>query len=227
MPLAAAAIALGFVAAGGAGHHHATAGLGLLVLGLDDERSMRALVAAIAIGAAVVGAIAWIGIGFVDVPIEPDVAVGLGIAAGGGLGAMIWLLAIGEEQAPEDETMTVDMAEEADAIPGPEPADLFESHPDPILYVDATDDTPIVLGANPAFAAAFGGDVAEGVPLADAIPADDEAVVEAAAAGREFGATIDCETATGAEAFHVRLVPIEIGDRLTVYVLFGPVAGGD
>lgn len=208
----------------------ATAALGLLLVGPAEGRSLRGLVAAIAVGAVVLGALAWVVASFVLAPLTTGLAAGLGIAVGGGLGSVVWLVATGEASAEgEDETMTVDMADAVESVPGPEPADLFESNPDPILYVDATgEDAPVVLGANPAFAQTFGDDVREGTPLAGALPlaaADD--IVAAADAGEDYAATHDCETTDGSEPYYVRVVAIEVADRLTAYVIFSPVVGED
>jgi hypothetical protein len=118
-------------------------------------------------------ATAWLA----SVPLTRTVAVGLGIALGGGVGAVASLLA---DDASDDggsaaagEAMTVDM--ETDDAPPPKPADLFDDHPDPVLYVAAQGHGPVVLAANAAFPRTF--DVPEtamsGTPLAEAITTTD------------------------------------------------------
>lgn len=228
-------VALGLVGAlvalgsGPAGSPHAEAGLAVLVLGIGGKRSLRSLVAAIAAGAVVVGVIAWLAVGVVAVSVAPGLAAGLGIAVGGGLGSVVWLLAVGEEEEDDTEEMTVDM-QATEGRPSPEPADLFEANPDPILYYGSEPELT-VRAANPAFGEVFGPspDDLEGRPLDEVFGVDErhEAILEAASAGRPADETVPCETATGRETFRVRIAPTGTGDLAAGYIIYSPASGTD
>jgi len=202
------------------------AGLGPLVLGASAG-TLRGLVAAIGVGAVVVGAIAWLGASVAGGPVAPPLAAGLGVAVGGGLGSVVWLLAVGDETETETEAVTVDMREDETAVPSPEPADLFEASPDPILFYGGPE--PAVRAANPAFADAFGTDpgAVEGRPLGDALRVETggTALVEAAVGNRPADETLPCALDGGTADVRVRVVPTRGGDSPAGYVVYGPLDG--
>lgn len=213
---ALAAVAV-VVASQGSTDGAAVAWLTLLVV----PGTLRGLVAAIAVGAVVLGAVAAAAVTVVGGPLSPTVAAGVGAAVGGGVGSAVWLF-VGEDAEAADTDVTVDVGEAA--APAPQPADLFEANPDPILFVAGDD--PAVLAANPAFGDRFGvdPDTLEGRPLADSLPAADgaEEVVAAVTGGTAFEATVACETADGPARVRVRVVPTG-GAHGASYVLFGPL----
>jgi len=221
--------ALVLVGSDPAGSPHARAGLALLALGIGGERSLRGLVAAIAAGALVLGGVAWLAADVVAGSLAPGLAAGLGIAVGGGLGSVVWLLAVGEDEEDDTEEMTVDM-QATEGRPSPEPADLFEANPDPILYYGSEPELT-VRAANPAFGEVFGTspDDLEGQPLEAAlgVEAEREAILEAARAGRPADETVPCETAAGREPLRVRIAPTGTGDLAAGYVIYGPAGEGD
>lgn len=222
--LAATALVAVALVGGSTVDGHAVAGLGLLVLGTSDDRTLRGLVVAIAVGAVIVGAIAWLASGVFGGPLTTGVATGLGIAVGGGLGSVIWLLAIGEEEPERPEEVTVDMGEDEE-LPEPEPADLFEASPDPILYYGGPE--PQVRAVNPAYVDAFDVEAiaVEGGPLVDALQVESgsAALADAATAARAADETLACQTADGTTELRVRVIPTGSGDRPAGYVVYGPL----
>ncbi len=204
------------------GVHDPAAGawLGLLVVGPAIPRTLRALIAAIVVGAATLGAIAGGVVTVVGGPLAPTVAAGVGAAVGGGVGSAVWLF-VAADDAEEAADVTVDVGE---ATPAPQPADLFEANPDPILFVAGQD--PAVLAANPAFGDVFGVDPddLEGRPLSESlqVETDVEGIVSAVTAGRPFEASVACETANGPGSVRVRVVPTG-GAHGAAYVVYGPV----
>lgn len=197
----------------------ALAGLAILVAGPAIPRTLRALVAAIVAGAAVVGAIAGGVVTVVGGPVSPTVAAGVGAAVGGGVGSTVWLFVATEPDDTAGE-VTVDVGE---AAPAPQPADLFEANPDPILFVGGAE--PAVLAANPAFGDRFGADpdALAGRSLSESLfveTAADE-ILSAVADGRRFEAILGCETVDGPDRRRVRVVPTG-GAHGAAYVLYGP-----
>jgi PAS domain-containing protein len=211
------------------GTGHAGAGLAVLVLGVGGSRSLRTLVAAIAAGTVVGGGLGWLAAELLGLAIAPNLAAGLGIAVGGGLGSVGWLLAVGEEAGSDTEQVTVDMEGSAD-VPDPEPADLFEASPDPILYYGGDGDLA-VRAVNPAFGEVFGEQSVDlaGQSLEDTLGLAEgtAAVLEAAREGRPADQPLPCETAAGTETFQVRVAPTGAGDLTAGYVIYGPAAARD
>lgn len=171
------------------------------------------------LGGALAGAALGYGVDAVfAVPLTPLSLVGLGAALGGGLGGLTNFLFVGEEERDTDTAVTVDMAPESE--PGPRPADLFEDHPDPVLYVADVGAGPVVRAANEAYGATFDLPVGalEGVPLGEALRATDEAadLVDAVAAGESVDREAGFETADGTDQFRVR----SVGNPEDGYLLF-------
>lgn len=217
-----AGLAGALLAAGAATGSPEAASLAVLSLVGADRQSLGGLVGSIAAGALAVGALAWlVAEGTGALPMSVPVATGLGLAVGGGLGSLVWLLATDEAETDATETVTVDMAGEDGATPTPEPVDLFEASPDPILYYAG--EGPAVRAVNPAFEAVFGVDGAtlEDAPLAEGLQvAEAEAVVEAARAGDAFDEVVACETADGERRMRLRVAATG-GGRTEGYVLYG------
>ena len=206
-------------------------GATLLFVGGDRYRSMTGLVGAIAAGALGLGTVAWlVATQTAIVAAGPTLVTGLGIAVGGGLGSLVWLLGLGDSEATEADTVTVEMEGDETSQPAPEPVDLFEANPDPICFYAEAADGPVVRAVNPAFERVFGVSSAalDGEPLADgALVGDDgAALVEAARAGRSFDEVCTCETADGERAMRVRIAATGRG-RSDGYVLYSPVPDAD
>jgi hypothetical protein len=155
-------------------------------------------------------------------PFSRALLVGLGIALGGGIGAVGYLLSADdiEETEPDRETMTVEMDEEA--IPAPEPVDLFDGHPDPILYYADGGYGPVVRAANESFGATFDvppGRIA-GTPLEETLmTTDSDAVDTESITDPAFETTVECKTGSGVGRFRLRSVDAG-GDG---YLLYTPV----
>lgn len=200
--------------------------LALLVVGGDRFRSIDGLVGAIAAGAVAVGALCWlVATQTTLIPLSGVLAAGLGLALGGGLGSVVWLAALGDDEGAEStETVTVDM-DEADAGREPQPVDLFEASPDPILFYTEGSDGAVVRAVNPAFSRVFGVSSAalDGVPLREGVLVADRAsdVVDAARDGRPFDETVPCETDDGERQMRVRIAATG-DDRTDGYVLYAP-----
>lgn len=190
-----------------------------------SERALSGLVGAIAAGAVVLGGVAWLVASQTAlVPIDATVAAGLGIAVGGGLGSVAWLLLHGDAAEDSSETVTVDMGGDEGAVPSPTPADLFDANPDPILYYGG--DPPVVRAANPAFESVFGvsGAALDGTPLREGlfVAEDADRIATAAADGEGFDRVLACETEAERRRMRVRLAAAG-GDRPAGYVLYTPV----
>lgn len=196
----------------------------LLVGGVGlRSRGMAALVGWIVAGA-VLGGLGGYAIAVVmGAPSTAAVAAGLGIALGGGIGGISHLLSTDDPETVDDERMTVDMASES--APEPRPADLFDDHPDPVLYVTTAGTGPVVRAANAAYAEAFDLPAAtlEDAPLGDVLVAteDVDGVVEDLAAGEAVDVVLGFETPDGERRFRVRSVAATTDG----YLLFTPVDG--
>jgi hypothetical protein len=168
------------------------------------------------VGGSLLGAvIGYLGAMVLPVPLAATAAAGLGVALGGGAGVLSRSVS-GADPTPPD-AVTVSMEREAD--PAPEPADLFENHPDPLVYVIDEGNGPVVRAANPAFEATFELPMAAltGTPLAETLRMDNaESVADAVGAGRDLGDRQECETAEGPRQFRLRWV----GGETDGYLLF-------
>lgn len=167
----------------------------------------------IAAGCGVLGVAGWVVVTLFFSTVPPAAGLGAGIAVGGGVGAVVRLLAFGEDGS-QSETVTVDMDDSE--TPGPRPADLFEANPDPLLYYDTSDGEPVVRAGNPAFEGTFGGtdDALDGATLPAALNVvDGDDIVRAATAGEPFDAVCRCETAGGMDDLRIRVVPVGGGTR--------------
>jgi len=172
----------------------------------------------IAAGAGVVGALGWAA--GVALGLPPTTLLGAGLAVGGGVGAGARYLTVAEE-AETGEAVTVEMGRNGD--PDPEPVDLFEASPDPILfYGPGEDGRPVVRAANPAFEETMGAETTAlaGTPLAEALFVVEDAAdaADAVAAGESPAEPVVCETAAGRAEFRLRVAPVgEAG-----YVVYAP-----
>ena len=224
VPVAVLAATL-VLTAGSGGLDPVTAGVVLLV-GSERVKSIGGLVGSIAAGAVVLGVVLWlVATGTTLLPVTALVAAGVGLAVGGGLGSVVWLFAVGEEDADTGESVTVDMDDQGEAGPAPEPVDLFEASPDPILFFAETPEGPVVRAVNPAFVSAFGvsSEALDGVPLREGLLVSEgaEDVVAAARAGGTFDEVLACEGEDGTQAMRVRLAATG-RDRTDGYVLYTP-----
>ncbi|MBV0924961.1 PAS domain-containing protein [Halomicroarcula limicola] len=158
--------------------------------------------------------------GFVDLPVSREVALGLGVALGGGLGGVAHLLQSADDLETADETMTVDVS--PSVSDEPEPADLFDGHPDPVLYYAATGHGLVVRAANPAFGDRFDvpPDRLAGTPLSEVLPV---AAIETLDAETVLAGGVDtvvtAETPSGPVSFRLRTVD----SASSGYLVFTPV----
>lgn len=169
--LALTAVALLAAAVGATGPAAATV---VLVGGVGARsRGMAGLVGWIGGGALLGGAIGYAADALVTLPLATAGAIGLGIALGGGLGGISHLLSTEDPATADDEQVTVDMASQS--TPEPRPADLFDEHPDPLLYVADAGGGPVVRAANDAYERAFDLPAAtiEDAPLGDVLVVED------------------------------------------------------
>jgi hypothetical protein len=172
------------------------------------DRNLVNIVLWIAAGCVIVGGIGWIATAALVSGVDPAVGFGAGFAVGGGLGAVLRLIAFSNESG-RSETVTVEMDEHDDAA-GPEPVDLFEASPDPMLYYDDSDG-PTVRAVNPAFETAFGisTDSLAAEPIANALMTSESGDAAAAASrGDSFDARLACETTDGTKQFRIRVIPV-------------------
>jgi PAS domain-containing protein len=218
--LAAAALAVTAAGAGGP-----AAGAAVLFVAAPGGDGLRAFLVWIVAGAAAFGVLGWAAATLLLPGLSATLLLGAGLAVGGGVGAGARFLATGEREPGEPgESVTVDMAEEE--RPDPQPADLFEASPDPILYYDATGDGPVVRAVNPAFEATFGVSVdsVTEAGLADALMATEGAdrIVAGAADGEPVDETVACETADGTARFRVRVAAVDTARGTRGYVLYTP-----
>lgn len=208
----------------------ATASLPLLLAVPGGVRDTGGLVAAIGLGALVLGTAGWAGATVLDAQVSVVVAAGLGIAAGGGIGAVVWLLAVGEAaDRGGRETVAVEMNDDERAGPEPQPADLFAESPDPIVFFAGEE--PVVRAVNPAYEETFGvsSGVLDGADLEEALmsaePADD--VVAAVRTGGSYDRTVACEAAEGTRRMRLRLVVTEDPVGASGYLVYTPVESGE
>lgn len=196
---------------------------GLLVLALAAESQQGPLTATLLATAGtrrlrgvgglltglVVGALLGAGIGYAAVtvaavPLSALAAISLGVALGGGIGVVTNYLATGDEDGV-DETMTVEREPEQAT---PTPADLFDDHPDPVLYVADDGHGPVVRAANAAYGDVFDVpvDAVLGAPLEEAVLAGDDTgrVVDTITDGEDLDTVVTCETADGDRSFRIR-----------------------
>ncbi len=173
----------------------------------------------IAIGAVSLATVLVVLGTIVVLPFSRDVAVGLGLALGGGIGGVARLFQGTEGVESPAQTMTVDV--DTAEPTAPEPADLFDGHPDPVLYYAAEGHGAIVRAANDAFGEAFDVPVEriEGTPLSEALLVAGEETVDAdAVTAGGLDRIVDCETTAGTERFRLRT----IGNGETGYLLYTP-----
>jgi len=229
--VSAVTIGLAWVAVTGAGSGSVLA-LPVLVVGLDglgDSELVR-VVAWLAGGAVVGGAIGYaIGVGLA--PEMTVITLGFGIAIGGGLGTATRLLAGADETDQSDETMTVGMETDEEPVNlSPQPADLFELHPDPLLYYEDTGTGPVVRAANDAFESVFGvsSTALEGAAIADGLMTVErtEDIVSAAGAGEAFDGVLACETGATSKQYRIRVVAVDSDQATRGYVLYSSGATG-
>jgi len=182
--------------------------------------SLLTVVGWIAVGALALAAVLLALDSVVALPFSRQVAVGLGLALGGGIGGVARLFrADGGTEAP-DQTMTVDV--DAPEAPAPEPADLFDGHPDAVLYYAAEGHGPVVRAANDAFGERFDVPVEriEGTPLSEALLVTGEETVEAdAVTAGGLDRIAECETTAGTERLRLRT----ISNGETGYLLYTPL----
>lgn len=131
--------------------------------------SLAAIVGWIGVGAVVAATVALVVQSAFSLGLSEQVTVGLGLALGGGLGGVSYLLATESPGDLSDETMTV--SADTDRTPEPQPVDLFDGHPDPVLYYADEGHGPVVRAANEAFGTAFDvpSDRLDGTALSEAL----------------------------------------------------------
>lgn len=186
------------------------------------------------VGSLLAGSLLGAGVGYVAVasgalPLVMQGGVGLGIALGGGLGVVSNLLAVDARDDGVDGTGSVTVDMETDESPSPRPRDLFDGHPDPVLYVADQGHGPVVLAANPAFAETFDvpADPLDGTPLAEALMATDaqavtpSEVADAIADDDPVDTVLTCQTPGGETTFRVR----SVGGGDDGYVIYSPTDG--
>jgi PAS domain-containing protein len=191
----------------------------LATAGTRRLRGVGGLLSGLVIGAFLGAGIGYAAVTVFGAPITVIGAVSLGLAFGGGLGVVTNYLVTGDGESV-DETMTV---EREPAQAEPTPADLFEEHPDPVLYVADEGHGPVVRAANAAYGTAFDipADAVLGAPLEEAVLAvdDTERVVTAVDTGEQLDAIVTCETGDGERTFRIRTAGV--GDD--GYLMYTPV----
>ena len=175
--------------------------------------------------------VGWIGVGAlsaagllfaidttVQLPLSRQVVVGLGLALGGGLGGVANFLYAGATPEATESSVTVDDSATTD----PQPVDLFDGHPDPILYYGNADTDPVVRAANQSFGDTFDvpTDRLQATPLAEVLPitGDETVDVDGVTTGN-LDCVVQCETGSGTVPFRVRTVR----SQSTGYLLYTPV----
>jgi len=183
--------------------------------------SLAAAVGWIGAGAISVATVALVVQSVVGLALSQEVTVGLGLAMGGGLGGVSYLIATDDDERV-DETMTV--STEPDPTPDPQPADLFEGHPDPVLYFADEGHGPVVRAANEAFGTAFDvpADRVGGTALSEALLVAGIDEVDAETVRDETLDTVVLSTAPDEPTrFRLRTV----GESGTGYLLLTPIGG--
>lgn len=186
--------------------------------------SLAAAVGWIGAGAIFVGTVALAVQSVAGLAISQEVTVGLGLAMGGGLGGVSYLISTDDGEIA-DETVTV--SADADTTPDPHPTDLFEGHPNPILYFADEGHGPVVRAANEAFGTAFDvpADRIGGTALSEALLVAGIDEVDAETVRDEDLDTVVLSTAPD-EPMRFRLRTV--GESATGYLLLTPIgATGD
>ena len=191
--------------------------------GTDDRSQLGSLLTVV--GWIVAGALALAGLmalleSVLSLPLSRPVAVGLGLALGGGTGGVARLYRSESGEGTGDETMTVSVEPQETS---PEPADLFDGHPDPVLYYATEGHGPIVRAANPSYGETFDvpPDRLAGTPLSEALLVAGDTAVEAdEVTSGSLDRVVACDTATGSREFRLRT----IGDGESGYLLYTPEA---
>ncbi|MDS0222028.1 hypothetical protein NDI54_11785 [Haloarcula sp. S1AR25-5A] len=131
--------------------------------------SLAAVIGWIGAGAVVLATVALVVQSVLGLGLSEQVTVGLGLALGGGLGGVSYLLVADSPAETTDETMTV--SAETDQAPEPQPIDLFDGHPDPVLYFIDEGHGPVVRAANESFGTTFDvpSDRLDGTALSEAL----------------------------------------------------------
>lgn len=176
----------------------------LAATGTQRFRGVTGLLTGIVVGALLGAGIGYAAVAVGGLALSTLGAVSLGVALGGGIGVVTNYVATGDE-GETDETVTV----ERDTEPAsPTPADLFDDHPDPVLFVVDEGHGPVVRAANAAYADTFDvpTDAVLGAGLEDAVLAGEQTddVVAAVADGESLDTVVTCETADGERSFRLR-----------------------
>lgn len=185
--------------------------------------SLAAVVGWIAAGGALLAGLGVAAHAAFDLPVGQTVMLGLGLALGGGVGGVAYLLVADDTEPQESDTVTVETSDETTA-PAPQPVDLFEDHPDPVVYYTADGHDAVVRAVNAAFEGRFGVSTAQldGTPVAEALfLADGQSVSREAVTQPGLDRTVTCESPEGESVFRLRTA----GDDHTGYVIFTPVDG--
>lgn len=190
----------------------------LVTAGTRRLRGVGGLLMGLVIGAVVGAGIGYATVTVASVPLSVPGAVSLGVALGGGLGVVTNYLATGDEGSI-DETMTVEREPQQTT---PTPADLFDDHPDPVLYVADEGHDPVVRAANAAYGDVFDVpvDAVLGAPLEEAVLAgeDTDTVVDAVEADEELDAVVTCESEGRERPFRIRTA----GTGANGYLVYTP-----
>lgn len=198
--------------------HDVLPALGLVAVTSNGVRGIRGLLGSIVVGASVGAVIGYVAITVVNLPVTLAGAVSIGVAFGGGLGVVANYLVAGEPGSA-DETMTVERNPEHS---GPTPSDLFDDHPDPILYLVDAGHGPVVRAANAAYESTFEvpSDAVVDAPLGEAVLAGEQtdAVVETIERDDALDTVVSCRTTSGDRRFRLRTV----GTRENGYLLYTP-----
>ncbi|MDQ2071275.1 hypothetical protein ACODNH_13440 [Haloarcula sp. NS06] len=115
--------------------------------------SLAAVIGWIGAGAVVLATVALVVQSVFSLGLSEQVTVGLGLALGGGLGGVSYLLVTDSPGETTDEMMTV--SADVEQTPEPQPVDLFDGHPDPVLYFADEGHGPVVRAANESFGTTF------------------------------------------------------------------------